>query len=66
MLKILNQTVRIDWPNFKVGTSIFIPCLDRDEVEKFVISECRRMQFEVHTKKVIRRSIYGLQVWRVG
>lgn len=64
MLRILNQPIEVEWGKFSVGTSIFIPCLNRDEVEQDILQECERHGFVVTTKKIITRGMYGVRVWR--
>jgi hypothetical protein len=64
MLRVLNLPIQIDWRKFEVGSSFFIPCTDRTEVEQNVLYECQRMGFEVVTRKVISKGMYGVRVWR--
>ena len=64
MLRIINLPVMIVWREFNVGTSIFIPCLDRDAVEDYILDECRRAGIEVTSKQVVHNDMYGVRVWR--
>jgi hypothetical protein len=66
MLHLLNLSIWIDWAKFKQGTSFFVPCLDRSEVEKFVREEAERLRIQVVCKHVVERGRYGLRVWRTA
>ena len=65
MLQVFNLPIAIDWRDFKVGTSLFIPCLDRGAVEDWLGQECARLGYKATIKQVIRNRMYGVQVWRV-
>lgn len=65
MLKILNLPVLIEWNKFKVGTSFFIPCIDRRLTQRFVETEAKRIGVTVLCKQVVEKGKYGLRVWRV-
>jgi hypothetical protein len=64
VLQIANLPVTIVWKNFNVGSSIFIPCIDRDAVESYVSEQCRRMSMVVVSKQVIHKKMYGVIFWR--
>lgn len=64
MFRVLNQIVTIDWAQFIVGASIFIPCLNRDEAETYVLEQCARIGYKAITKKVIEQGMYGVRAWR--
>lgn len=64
MFRVLNQTVVIDWARFVVGASIFIPCLNRDEVEEHVLNQCSRFGYKTTVKQVIEKGMYGVRAWR--
>jgi hypothetical protein len=65
MLTILNLPILIQWDKFKVGTSFFIPCIDRRLTERFVKTEAKRIGVTVLCKQVVEKGKYGLRVWRV-
>lgn len=64
MLRIINLPVMIVWREFEVGTSIFIPCLDRGAVESYVVAECQQLGMQVTSKQVIHGGVYGVRIWR--
>ena len=44
---------------------MFIPCLDRKEVERFITQEAARLRLNVVCKQVVENKVYGLRVWRI-
>ena len=66
MLKVMNLPVMIQWDKFKVGTSFFIPCIDRKVTQRFVETEAKRIGVQVICKQVVENNRYGLRVWRVS
>lgn len=64
MFRLLNTPILVQWDKFLPGTSMFIPCLNRGAVERYLLSECRRMRFTVVTKKVVENKKYGVRIWR--
>jgi len=65
-MKIYNLPVLVEWNKFQPGSSFFIPCLDRKEMEKQVLKEAKRLDVNVMCKHVIENNMYGLRVWRVA
>lgn len=63
-MKIMGMPLLIEWNKFKPGTSFFVPCIDRQNVEQFVKAEAKRMKFDIVCKHVIEENMYGLRVWR--
>ena len=63
-MEITGLPLLIEWDKFQPGTSFFIPCTDRREVERFVRHEAKRLRIEVVTKQVVENNILGLRVWR--
>jgi len=66
MLLLSSLSIHIEWEKFKPGTSFFIPCLDRKEVEAYVRKEADRLRIPVVCKAVVERGKYGLRVWRTA
>ena len=56
---------RVNWAKFKVGASIFIPCLDTDAALAGVIKVARRLNYKIRHRVVVDKGIYGLRVWRI-
>jgi hypothetical protein len=55
----------VNWKNFKVGYSIFIPCLDPDIAKKDILRVTKRLKIEVLFKVVIEEGVKGLRIWRI-
>jgi hypothetical protein len=55
----------INWRNFKVGYSIFIPCLNPDAAKKDILRVTKRLKLEVVFKTVIYEGVKGLRIWRI-
>jgi hypothetical protein len=63
-MKIQNLPIVIRWDKFSVGSSFFIPCIDREGMERWVKQEARRLRLKVLCKQVVENGMYGLRVWR--
>jgi hypothetical protein len=59
----LNFTV--NWKNFVIGASFFIPCLDTDDALKQVKRTTNRLRYKIVSRVVIEKGIHGLRVWRI-
>jgi hypothetical protein len=66
MLRLLNLSIWIDWLSFRPGTSFFIPCLNRLEVQDYVEQEAYRLRMQIVCKHVVEKGKYGLRVWRTA
>jgi hypothetical protein len=55
----------VNWRNFKVGYSIFIPCLDPDAAKKDILRVTKRLKIEIVFKTVINEGVKGLRIWRI-
>lgn len=64
-MKIYSLPVLVEWNKFVPGSSFFIPCIDRRDVEKQLLSEAERLKVNVLCKHVIENDVYGLRVWRI-
>ena len=56
---------QIDWPEFKVGASIFIPAIDTKAAVIAIKKESKRLEFEYVHKIVIEDGVQGVRVWRL-
>ena len=64
-VKIEGIQYELDWKNFKIGSSFFIPCIDDKSARERVEQTMNRLRFNVVIKLVIEDGIRGLRVWRV-
>jgi hypothetical protein len=56
---------RVNWKNFVVGSSFFIPCLDTEEAKTQVLRTTKRLGYTVKTRVVVEKGIGGLRIWRI-
>jgi hypothetical protein len=56
---------RVNWKNFVVGSSFFIPCLDTEEALATVLKTTKRLGYTVKSRAVVEKGIGGLRVWRI-
>ena len=63
-MMILGLPLLVEWHKFQPGTSFFVPCIDRREVQRFITHESKRHGLDVVVKQVIENNVYGVRVWR--
>lgn len=56
----------IDWENFTVGSSFFVPCLRDEEGRQRIERKMNRLGYKVLIKIVVEDEIRGLRVWRIS
>lgn len=61
---ILGLPLLIEWQKFQPGTSFFVPCLNRREVQRFITRESERHGLDVVSKQVVEKGVYGVRAWR--
>jgi len=64
MIWVFDQEVEIDWANFTFGSSFFVPCIDRADVEVQIKKACRDLGIRCVTKQVLEQNMYGVRAWR--
>jgi hypothetical protein len=64
-MRVEGLAYELDWQEFTVGSSFFIPCLDADKARKRVEDKMERLGYNVIVKLVIEDGVRGLRVWRV-
>jgi hypothetical protein len=62
---IEQRSYNINWKAFKVGYSIFIPCLDGNAAKKQVVKVTKRLKMDVLMQIVIEDGVRGLRIWRI-
>jgi hypothetical protein len=55
----------VDWKKFKVGYSMFIPCLDPTQAKKDILRVTDRLKVDVLLKIVIEEGVQGIRMWRI-
>ena len=56
---------QIVWPEFKPGSSIFIPAIDIKSTLDDIKKESKRLEFQFVHKVVVEDGIKGIRVWRL-
>ena len=56
--------IHVDWAQFAVGASIFIPCIDTQEARKQLRMQGVRMGMEFEHEVRIEGGKYGIRAWR--
>jgi hypothetical protein len=64
-MRIHGLSFRVNWRNFVVGSSFFIPCLDHSHALEQIKKTTKRLKFKVKTQIVLERGVTGLRVWRI-
>lgn len=64
-MKVETVSYLVNWRNFKVGCSFFVPCIDVEAARKAIAEVTRRLRLKVITKVVVQDGVKGLRVWRI-
>lgn len=64
-MRIDGVTYQLNWDEFTVGSSFFVPCLNDVEARDRVDRKMRRLGYATISKLVIEDGVRGLRVWRV-
>jgi hypothetical protein len=56
---------KVNWKNFVIGSSFFIPCLDTEEALAQVKRTTKRLGYKIKTQVVVEKGINGLRIWRI-
>lgn len=64
-MKIEGVEYVIDWENFTIGSSFFIPCIHDKEARERIETKMNRLRYPIVIKLVVEDGIRGLRVWRV-
>lgn len=54
----------LNWAEFTVGSSFFIPCVDAELAEQKLRKKLERLGYAVISKIVIEEGIRGVRIWR--
>ena len=55
----------VNWKQFKVGYSFFIPCLDSKKSWLEIAPVLKRLKYKTVDKVVIEDGVRGSRVWRM-
>lgn len=65
-MKIDGLDYTLDWENFTVGSSFFIPCVGISKAKELIERKMRRLGYAVMIKIVVEDGVQGLRVWRIN
>jgi hypothetical protein len=57
--------VAIEWHKFVVGSSFYIPCLDRQGVADQITASVKERGMKVKFRFVLERGTQGVRFWRI-
>jgi hypothetical protein len=57
--------IEVEWEEFLVGTSIFIPGVDQEELRRQLRWEMDQRKLKVVLRFTVENNILGVRVWRV-
>jgi hypothetical protein len=64
-MQIDGVTYQLNWDEFTVGSSFFVPCLDDVKARERIEQKMKRLGYATIIKLVIEDNIRGLRIWRV-
>jgi len=56
---------RVNWRNFVVGSSFFIPSLQPEAMILQIKRTTKRLGYKIKTQTVVEKGILGLRIWRI-
>jgi len=57
--------VAIEWHKFVVGSSFYIPCLDRQGISNQVVAYTKDRGMKIKFRFVLERGTQGVRFWRI-
>jgi hypothetical protein len=57
--------VAIEWHKFVVGSSFYIPCLDRQGTANQIAASAKERGMKVKFRFVLERGTQGVRFWRI-
>jgi hypothetical protein len=63
-MKIETVSYQLDWNKFRVGQSVFVPCIDHVAARRTLAAVTKRLKISTVTKVVIVDGVKGLRIWR--
>ena len=64
MMRVDGVTYELDWREFTIGSSFFIPCVGVTAGKHLIERKMARLGYAVIVKIVIEDDVKGLRVWR--
>jgi hypothetical protein len=57
--------VAVEWHKFVVGSSFYIPCLDRQGIADQITASADERGMKVKSRFVLERGTQGVRFWRI-
>ena len=57
--------IEVEWDKFQVGTSVFIPGVDQEELKRQLRWEMAHRGLKVVLRSTVKDNMLGVRVWRV-
>jgi hypothetical protein len=57
--------VAIEWHKFIVGSSFYIPCLDRQGTADQIVASAKERGMKIKFRFVLERGTQGVRFWRI-
>lgn len=64
VMRVDGVTYELDWREFTIGSSFFIPCVGVTIGKQLIERKMSRLGYAVIVKIVIEDNVKGLRVWR--
>ena len=65
-LEVLGVQVKVEWDEFIVGSSFFIPCLDDRSVATALSVRARQLGYKTKHQARIENGMWGVRIWRTA
>ena len=65
-LEIEGVQVQIEWLKFRIGTSVFLPCIDHDRMTAGIVKRATSRGFRVKIIARVENGMWGIRVWRIA
>jgi hypothetical protein len=59
-------TIAIEWHKFVVGSSFYIPCLNRRDTSEQIAATAKKRGIKIKFRFVLERGTQGVRVWRIN
>jgi len=63
-MRIDGVSYELDWQEFTIGSSFFVPCVGVTAAKERIERKMARLGFAVIVKIVVEDGVRGLRVWR--
>jgi len=65
-LEVLGVQIKVEWDEFIVGSSFFIPCLDDRSVATSLRMRARQLGYKTKHQARVENGMWGVRIWRTA